>query len=330
MCTKHNCKNRSRKGGKGLLAILLTVVILMGMNSCGLQSDSDLFNQQSNNSRPEHSQPTSHNDDDNSGNDPLAGLISGQPSSSEPSSSSEQSSSQPSSDKPSSEQSSGKKPESSKPSSEDSDRYENVGSDRNPNVTNSIGEYKSSEKSEILRLVNFYNRLPSDFSPAITEINGGKSFNVKAAEALDQMIADCNEAMGKTRLWAQSTYRSYSKQTKLYENEVKKWEDRGMSRKEAENKAATIVAIPGTSEHNTGLCCDFNTVSSDFADTEMYTWLIEHCHEYGFVERYPKNKQDITGIIWEPWHYRYVGVEAATEMKQNGWCLEEYHYYKGL
>lgn len=62
----------------------------------------------------------------------------------------------------------------------------------------------------------------------------------------------------------------------------------------------------------------------------MYDWLIEHCAEYGFIERFPRDKQDITGITWEPWHYRYVGVEVAQTIMQNGWCLEEYHYYNNL
>lgn len=303
-----NCrKNHRKKSHKAIISIALIIVMLL-MTACGFSSNgdsfvdssSDLSNDSSSNTsddtQQESDQPSSTIEDGPNADDPLAGLTS----------------------------------DDTQTSSEASvpDNKPNYGS--NPNVSNSIGEYQSNETSEMLRLVNFYNRLPSDFDPEITEINGGKKFSVLAADALQQMIDDCNQAMGKTKLWAQSTYRSYEKQTKLYEKEITKWENNGMTREEAEKKAATIVAIPGTSEHNTGLCCDFNTVTSDFADTKMYTWLIEHCHEYGFVERYPQDKQDITGIIWEPWHYRYVSVEVATEMKQNGWCLEEYHYYNNL
>lgn len=299
----HNNNRHKRKRRMiiiiALFVVLLLIIIPLCMAACSSLSDGDAFNQSSSDSsgdtQQQQSQPSSLIAGEFSGEDPLAGL------------------------------SSDDQPSSNASNSDDKPDYGN-----NPNVTNSIGEYQSSETSEMLRLVNFYNRLPSDFEPEITEINGGRKFSVLAAEALDQMIEDCNLAMGETQLWAQSTYRSYETQTKLYEKEIEEWEADGMTREEAEKKAATIVAIPGTSEHNTGLCCDFNTVSSDFADTQMYTWLIEHCHEYGFVERYPEDKQDITGIIWEPWHYRYVGIEAATEMKQNDWCLEEYHYYKGL
>lgn len=298
---RNNRNNNRRKKNRrmiviiALFVILLLIIIPLFIAACSSLSDGDSYNESSVDTQQEQSQPSSLIIGEFSGEDPLADLSSDEP------------------------------PSSVASKSDDKPDY-----GHNPNVTNSIGEYQSSEMSEMLRLVNFYNRLPSDFEPEITEINGGREFSVIAAEALDQMINDCNEAMGKTQLWAQSTYRSYNTQTKLFDRKIEECEAEGLTREEAEIKASTIVAIPGTSEHNTGLCCDFNTVSSDFADTQMYTWLIEHCYEYGFVERYPQDKQDITGIIWEPWHYRYVGIEAATEMKENGWCLEEYHYYKGL
>lgn len=164
----------------------------------------------------------------------------------------------------------------------------------------------------------------------MTELKNGKKFSVIAAAKLDEMIADCNKVCGSDALWAQSTFRPYRTQKKLYENEVDKWLGKGYSQEKAEETAATIVLPAGTSEHNTGLACDFNTITESFGKTKMYKWLIEHCAEYGFVERYPKDKQDITNIIWEPWHYRYVGEEVAREMTENDWCLEEYHYYKGL
>ena len=198
------------------------------------------------------------------------------------------------------------------------------------NVTNPIGEYVSSEQSQQLQLVNLFNVLPADFDPEITTLNGGKEFAAIAADALDEMIDACNAECGDGKLWAQSTYRSYTKQVKLYNDEVNKWKNKGMSDSEAKAKAATVVAVPGTSEHNTGLACDFNTITESFADTKMYDWLIEHCAEYGFIERFPRDKQDITGITWEPWHYRYVCVEVAQTIMQNGWCLEEYHYYNNL
>ena len=84
------------------------------------------------------------------------------------------------------------------------------------------------------------------------------------------------------------------------------------------------VEAPGYSEHHTGLAVDFNDVEDDFRETEAYTWLQEHAAEYGFVERYPKGKESITGIDYEPWHYRYVGKEHAQRMNELNMCLEEY------
>ena len=89
------------------------------------------------------------------------------------------------------------------------------------------------------------------------------------------------------------------------------------------------MAIPGTSEHHTGLAADIITVDyqvldEGFAETAAYQWLKENCTQYGFIMRYPKEKQDITGIIYEPWHYRYVGKNVAEKITANDWCLEEY------
>jgi D-alanyl-D-alanine carboxypeptidase len=108
----------------------------------------------------------------------------------------------------------------------------------------------------------------------------------------------------------------------------------GISYDEAYTAAATVVAIPGTSEHNLGLAVDicaedYQVLDDAQADTPEQQWLMEHCADYGFILRYPQGKEDQTGIIWEPWHYRYVGVEAAQEITSSGLCLEEYlalHY----
>ena len=109
----------------------------------------------------------------------------------------------------------------------------------------------------------------------------------------------------------------------------------GLQREEAEIIGATVVARPGTSEHELGLSVDlltqeYQVLDSGFAETAAYDWLQEHCAEYGFVERYPEGKGDLTGIIWEPWHYRYVGVEVAQYIMENGLCLEEYLDRAGL
>ena len=195
-----------------------------------------------------------------------------------------------------------------------------------------IKEYVSSEKTEMIRLVNPYNVLPSTWNPSVKALKTktSKKFHTMAADKLDDMINACNKKYGSGKLWAQSTYRDYATQKALYEKEVQRWKNKGYSDSKARAKAATIVAAPGTSEHNTGLACDFNNVEESFSKTKMYPWLLENAQSYGFVERYPKGKGDITGIIWEPWHFRYVGVDAAKEMNSYGWCLEEYHYYNHL
>ena len=126
-------------------------------------------------------------------------------------------------------------------------------------------------------------------------------------------------------LYILSPYRSYSTQVTLYENEVKKWVNTGMKRKAAEDKAATVVARPGTSEHHTGMAIDFNSVEPSFENTPMYKWLDENAHNYGFILRYTEDKQPITGVIHEAWHWRFIGINAAKKYKASGnICLEEF------
>ena len=109
---------------------------------------------------------------------------------------------------------------------------------------------------------------------------------------------------------------------------------KGHSRSKAEELAATEVARPGTSEHNLGLAADFlferySSLETAYEKTEAYSWMLEHCADYGFILRFPKNKQSITGVIFEPWHYRYVGEQAAKEIMSRGITLEEYLQEKG-
>ena len=99
------------------------------------------------------------------------------------------------------------------------------------------------------------------------------------------------------------------------------------SKAEAEAKAATVVTRPGTSEHNTGFSADFNIAEDSFESTAMFTWMQEHAADYGFVLRFPKDKQEITGITYESWHYRFVGINNAKEMNRLNMCLEEYVEY---
>lgn len=189
----------------------------------------------------------------------------------------------------------------------------------------------STEPAEIpwyLTLVNADHPLPEDFSFETDALTNGLLFDARAIDALERMISDC-KAAGLQPLVC-SAYRTVSKQTELFERKINKYVAEGYSYDEAYEIASTIVAIPGTSEHNLGLAVDICTLYYQVLDegqenTPEQQWLTEHCHEYGFILRYPSDKTEITGIIYEPWHYRYVGVEAATEIMSSDICFEEYH-----
>ena len=146
---------------------------------------------------------------------------------------------------------------------------------------------------------------------------------------LDQLNAML-EAGSEYGLFVTSGYRDYDTQDYLYNNKVDRvMNETGCSRDEALDIAATVVARPGTSEHHTGLAVDLLNnecweLEEYWEDTAAFDWMMENCADYGFILRYPKSSQDITGVIYEPWHYRYVGVEAAREIMSRGITLEEY------
>jgi D-alanyl-D-alanine carboxypeptidase len=144
---------------------------------------------------------------------------------------------------------------------------------------------------------------------------------------VDKFNAMCQAALNDgVSLISVTAYRTYSYQNTLYNNRVNRCmnENSNLSREEAKKIAATIVALPGTSEHHLGLAVDINSVEETFENTKAFRWLQENAADYGFIMRYPKDKQNITKIIYEPWHYRYVGVEHAKEMLRLDMCMEEY------
>ncbi len=177
-------------------------------------------------------------------------------------------------------------------------------------------------------LVNYNNLVPEGYAPDLVSVGGKDRLEASCADALLQMLEDC-KAAGFDPLIV-SAYRTQNEQTYLYERKVETlMEEEDMDREEAEKEAAKHVAIPGTSEHQLGLAVDL--IDSDYpyldneqAKTPTQRWLMEHCHEYGFILRYPTGTTDITGIIFEPWHYRYVGMEIAREITERGITLEEY------
>ena len=174
----------------------------------------------------------------------------------------------------------------------------------------------AEEKSQwYLLLVNEWNAMPDDFDIETAEVEGGYEVDERVSDALKEMLSDCREAGYSPQII--SSFRTRSTQQWLYDHTA--------------NKSDT--AIPGHSEHECGLAADIIDSSSagwsdplieEQQDLPAQKWLMEHCRDYGFILRYPKDKEDVTGIIYEPWHYRYVGKEHAANIMGNGICLEEY------
>ena len=191
-----------------------------------------------------------------------------------------------------------------------------------------LAEEFAKEKEEYyLLLANAENPLPQDWSIQTEEVQNGYEMDKRAAPAMREMI---QAAKGDgVELMLCSAYRSIEKQQQLFDRSQQAYMAQGMSEEEAYAKTATETAIPGTSEHQTGLAADIVTptyqmLDAGFADTPAGQWLSEHATEYGFVLRYPQDKQEVTGIIYESWHYRFVGKTHAKLMKESGLCLEEY------
>lgn len=177
-----------------------------------------------------------------------------------------------------------------------------------------------------LRLVNLENRLPQDFTVELAQVDGGQ-FDARAAEALSQMLADM-EAQGLSPMVC-SSFRTWEDQETLHQNKIDRLLEEGYSQEAAEAEASRWVVPAGASEHQLGLAADivasqYQILEEEQENTPEQQWLMAHCQEYGFILRYPKDKTEVTGVGYEPWHYRYVGVEAAQEIMAQGICLEEY------
>lgn len=178
-----------------------------------------------------------------------------------------------------------------------------------------------------LILVNAQNLLPSDFSVELADTRFGYQVDKRIVEPLYAM-ADAAAADG-VALMPCSTYRTRERSAFLYERQIESRVAAGMPRGQAAVEAAKWVAPPGQSEHHTGLALDivtpsYQSLDHGFADTAAGKWLAENAHRFGFVVRYPIDKQEVTGITYEPWHMRYVGTGHAAAMREKGLCLEEY------
>lgn len=182
-----------------------------------------------------------------------------------------------------------------------------------------------------LLLTNGKNPLPDDYDtnvrdylveidPKYRNNNNVTKIHKDVHPYITAMVAAAQSEGIELRVW--SPFRSYAIQEELFRKQVERVGDEGV--------AATVVARPGTSEHNTGLCADFNMASDAFESTPMFAWMQENAENYGFVLRYPADKQGVTGVIYESWHWRFVGINTAKEMNELGYTLEEYIEYKGL
>ena len=186
--------------------------------------------------------------------------------------------------------------------------------------------FPEAEDWQIL-LVNPWNEMPEDYEVTLKTLPDGNKVDERAYEDLAAMLEDCRKAGLQPKIC--SSYRTQSKQTYLYNNKIARLRNAGYSRKAAEAEAGRWVARPGTSEHQLGLALDivsqsYQALTKKQEKTAEQKWLMEHCWEYGFILRYPNDKSEITGIGYEPWHYRYVGREVALDIRDSGLCMEEY------
>ncbi len=176
-------------------------------------------------------------------------------------------------------------------------------------------------------LVNGDDPLPEGFTVELAPLENGMKADKRICADLTAMLKDCRAAGLKPKIC--SAYRDAATQTRLHQNKIARLRAAGLSREEAEREAARWVAVPGTSEHQTGLALDlvserYQILDEKQAETPEQQWLMAHSWEYGFILRYPTDKGDITGIGYEPWHYRYVGRALAADIYESGLCLEEY------
>lgn len=229
------------------------------------------------------------------------------------------------------------------PSSESSGESSTESTTEKPSVNNNVAtesttekktEPKRSESGRIivdvnsvpwnLIVVNMEREIPEGYDPETKEIlDTGYELDARVTPHYEEMyLAGKKDGVTLTPF---SGHRSYERQRINYNNLTETYMARyNLDREAAAKKAATVILPPGTSEHNIGLAMDICNTYDSFADSAEYAWLMENAYKYGFILRYPKEKEDVTGIVFEPWHWRYVGVEYAKKIKDSGLCLEEY------
>lgn len=201
-------------------------------------------------------------------------------------------------------------------------RSSTVPYDRQPVLQKDSNESSTDKTAWNLILVNRWNAIPEDYSVKLVEYSRGQSVDERIYPALTAMLNDAKKDGIHTVI--ASAYRTAEKQQRLLDEKVAEYKAKGYTPSDAKSAAESWVAIPGTSEHQLGISVDINADGIHSSGAEVYKWLKLNAYKYGFIQRYPDNKTDITGTIYEPWHYRYIGVAAATIIHQQGICLEEY------
>lgn len=194
-------------------------------------------------------------------------------------------------------------------------------------VTSSADTLSSTEEGWSLVLINEVHPLDTEYRPELAEIVEGKFVDTRILKELTAMLEDAvDEGMN---MYICSAYRDYEEQRQVFNTTMVDWINQGKSPLEAYEETKISVAVPGTSEHASGLALDivstqYGELDEKQAETAEAKWLAENCWKYGFILRYPPEKSAVTGIIFEPWHYRYVGKDAAKEIKEKDITLEEY------
>ena len=173
-----------------------------------------------------------------------------------------------------------------------------------------------------LIVVNRWNPIPENYSVELTVLSNGQKVDSRIYPHLQEMF-DAARAEGIYPI-VREGYRTEEEQQEILDDKIQAYINEGYSQWRAERNAKEWVALPGTSEHQLGIAVDINADKSKCTNDDVYAWLAENAYKYGFILRYPLDKQEITGTSYEPWHYRYVGVEAAQEIYEQGICLEEY------
>ncbi len=190
------------------------------------------------------------------------------------------------------------------------------------NITNEVIQEKKIDDWRI-RLVNYENVLPDNYEIELKNIDSTRQFDARAIEELINMMTAMKKD-GITNIWVQSSYRSITRQREIFDKKVNTYLLQGKTQEEAERLTLQTINKPGTSDHNLGLAVDFNYIDYAFDELKGFKWLQQNAEKYGFILMYRKDKEDITKVNYEPWHWRYVGVEHAKKINELDFCLEEY------